>query len=201
MNKTINLITICLLLISNTAFSTIKPSHTTENVSVLGQVKGDFGAVAVDDEVITVENSDPISVDVLANDSLPKGGAIITAVTQPANGTAIIDNPPDSISYQPNSNYCNNENVTNDLDNTKSGGSDVILFATDNFNYTISGGSSATVFVTVNCESLAAVQSVPVNNIYWLLLLVFGTILLGANIITNGIDSYSEHSTGNGFEN
>ena len=158
MNKTINLITICLLLISNTAFSTIKPSHSTENASVLGQVKGDFGAV--DDEVITVENSDPISIDVLANDSLPKGGGIITAVTQPANGTAIIDNPPDSISYQPNSNYCNNGNIT------------------DNFDYTISGGSSATVFVTVNCGSLAAVQSVPVNNIYWLLFLVFVIFLM-----------------------
>jgi hypothetical protein len=87
--------------------------------------------VARDDSTSTVENV-PVTINVISNDVDPDGDALtITAVTQPANGTA-ANNGDGTITYTPNTSFV----------------------GTDGFNYTINDGnghsSSAhvTVFVT-----------------------------------------------------
>ena len=93
--------------------------------------------VAVDDTATVVEDDPATTIDVLANDTDIDGGPItIDPVTQPANGTVVITNGGDDLTYQPDPNYCN----------TQAGGSP------DTFTYTLApGGSTATVAVTVTC--------------------------------------------------
>jgi len=87
--------------------------------------------VAIDDYFSVKENSIPESEDVLFND---EGGLKeILSVTQPANGMVVITNNGADLTYQPNPDYCNDGNPT------------------DDFTYTITGGSFATVFMTVSC--------------------------------------------------
>ena len=59
----------------------------------------------------------------------------VVAVTQPANGTVVITNGGDDLTYQPDPDYCNTPPGT----------------TLDTFSYTLNGGSSATVTVTVTC--------------------------------------------------
>lgn len=88
--------------------------------------------IAVNDSAYTPNNT-AISIPVLANDSDPESNPLtVTAKTNGSLGTVVIDNPPDSVTYTPNS---------------TAGGSDA-------FTYTVSdgqGGSAVgTVTVTIN---------------------------------------------------
>jgi outer membrane protein OmpA-like peptidoglycan-associated protein len=92
---------------------------------------GNTPPVAVDDAISINQDSGPVVIDVLANDSDVDGDPlIITAVTQPANGSVVIDG--NNVIYTPASGFV----------------------GTDTFIYTIedgNGGSdTATVTVTVN---------------------------------------------------
>ncbi len=92
---------------------------------------------AVNDSPTVVEDSGANAIDVLANDTdVDAGPKSIGSVTQPANGTVVITGGGTGLTYQPNSNYCNNPPGT----------------TPDTFTYTLSpGGSTATVSVTVTC--------------------------------------------------
>ncbi len=111
---------------------------------------GDTATVAV---TVTCANDDPAAVDdvrtvdedtiatsfnVLSNDTdADPGDAIeITAVSNPANGTAtVLQGSPDQIVYTPDADYCNDPGAA----------------PTDDFTYTITGGDTASVAVTVTC--------------------------------------------------
>ena len=106
-------------------------------VSTVTVVAVDTDPTAVDDSATVNEDSGANAIDVLANDTDPDGGPIsVTSVTQPANGTVVITGGGTGLTYQPNSNYCNNPPGT----------------TLDTFTYTLTpGGDSATVTVTVTC--------------------------------------------------
>ncbi len=107
---------------------------STATVSVT--VPCDVPPTAVDDTATVTEDAAATSVDVLANDTDPDGGPMtITQVTQPANGTVVITNGGDDLTYQPDADFCNAPPGT----------------TTDDFTYTLGGGSIATVTVTVTC--------------------------------------------------
>ena len=82
---------------------------------------------------MVVQDAAPTAIDVRANDIDPDGGPkFVTAVTQPANGSAAIAGG--GVTYQPRAGYCN------DLGGTP-----------DTFVYALNGGSTASVAVTVQC--------------------------------------------------
>jgi len=93
----------------------------------------DDPAVAVDDTSALNEDVAGVNIAVLSNDTDIDGGIMnIASITQPLGGTAI--NNTVYIRYEPNPDYCNTGN------------------ATDDFIYTLNSGDSATVSVTVNCH-------------------------------------------------
>ncbi|MGE0247705.1 MAG: Ig-like domain-containing protein, partial [Pyrinomonadaceae bacterium] len=99
--------------------------------------------VANDDTFTVAEDSGATALDVLGNDSiLPDAGETltVTAVTQPAHGTAAI-NPDGTISYTPDANYN----------------------GADSFTYTISDGNGGTATATVNL-TVTPVNDPPVAN-------------------------------------
>ncbi len=92
--------------------------------------------VAVNDTATMLEDAAATAIDVLGNDTDVDGGPkVITAITQPTNGTVVTTGGGTGLTYKPNANYCN----------TQAGGTP------DTFTYTISGGDDATVSVTVTC--------------------------------------------------
>ena len=106
---------------------------STATVAVTVSCAGD-DPVAVDDAATVAEDSGANTINVLANDTDVDGGAkTITAATQPANGTVTVAADGQSLSYEPDPDYCNE------------GG------PSDDFTYTLNGGSTATVAVTVSC--------------------------------------------------
>ena len=79
------------------------------------------------DDTATTEQDTPVSVSVLANDSDPDGDALtLTAVTQPAHGSAFIDGS--AVLYNPAAGY----------------------FGPDSFDYTVSDGNGGTATATVS---------------------------------------------------
>jgi len=93
----------------------------------------DIAPVAVNDTSSSMnEDSGTIFIRVLENDTDVDGGTkVIESYTQSTNGTVGQSGP--SLSYQPNTNYCNDGNTK------------------DEFRYTLNGGSEATVSITVTC--------------------------------------------------
>jgi len=92
----------------------------------------DIAPTAVDDTATAIEDIGVIYLRVLDNDTDVDGGfKFIESYTQSNNGNVGTFGP--SISYRPNSNYCN-DGVT-----------------TDDFTYTLNGGSTATVKITITC--------------------------------------------------
>ena len=92
--------------------------------------------VAVNDTATVLEDAAATAVNVLANDTDVDGGPkVITAITQPTNGSVVTTGGGTGLTYQPNANYCNNPPGT----------------TPDTFTYTITGGDDATVSVTVTC--------------------------------------------------
>lgn len=91
--------------------------------------------VAVDDAATVTEDDAATTVDVLANDTdLDEGPIEIDSVTQPTNGTVVITNGGDDLTYEPDADYCNDGSPT------------------DDFTYTLApGGDTATVAMTVTC--------------------------------------------------
>jgi hypothetical protein len=108
---------------------------STATVSVT--VECDVPPVAVDDSAAVDEDDPASTVDVLANDTDTDGGPIsIDSVTQPADGTVVITNGGDDLTYEPDPDFCNDPPGT----------------TTDDFTYTLTPGTStATVTVTVTC--------------------------------------------------
>ena len=112
------------------------PSGATDLVTVTVEVTGvDDVPGAVDDTATVTEDDPATTIDVLANDTDPDGGPMaISAVTQPTNGTVVITNAGDDLTYEPDANACNDGTPT------------------DDFTYTLTpGGDTATVAVTVTC--------------------------------------------------
>ncbi|KRA31045.1 MULTISPECIES: RCC1 domain-containing protein [unclassified Nocardioides] len=96
----------------------------------------DVPPVAVDDVATVAQDSSDTLIDVLANDANADGGPkVVSAVTQPAHGTATIAAGGTSVTYRPDAGYCNEPGD-----------------AADEFPYTLNGGSTATVKVTVTCR-------------------------------------------------
>ncbi len=103
----------------------------------------DDNPLAVDDAATVLMKVSATTIDVLANDTdVDAGPKTITQVTQPINGTVVITNNGDDLTYEPDSDYCNEGAPT------------------DDFTYTLNGGSTATVAVTVSCD----VRPVSVND-------------------------------------
>ena len=91
---------------------------------------------AVNDSKTVDEDSATTTIDVLANDTDPDGGAkAIASATQPSNGTVVVAADGLSLSYRPGADYCNDPDPA----------------PADTFTYTVNGGSSASVAVTVTC--------------------------------------------------
>jgi len=97
----------------------------------------DHAPVASPDVATVAEGSVANTLDVLANDLDPDGGAqAVAAVTQPARGVAAVALDGASILYTPADGYCNQAPNT----------------PPDTFTYTLApGGSTATVAVAVSC--------------------------------------------------
>ena len=97
----------------------------------------DLPPVAMDDAATVAEDSGANSINVLANDTDGgDGGAmLVESVTAPANGSAAVIAGGTAVTYEPNTNYCNDPPGT----------------SPDTFTYTLNGGSTATVSVTVSC--------------------------------------------------
>jgi hypothetical protein len=103
---------------------------------------GNNPPVANDDSESVAEDSGATTIDVLANDTNADGGPkTIESVTQPANGTVVITNGGDDLTYEPDPNYYNDDT---------DGGYD----PEDTFKYTLNGGSEATVSMHVTAEPL-----------------------------------------------
>lgn len=82
----------------------------------------------------TTDEDNPLTVNVLTNDSDPNGDSIsVTSVTDPLNGTAVIDPGLASVTYTPDPDFC----------------------GADSFDYTISdglgGSDTASVSMSVTC--------------------------------------------------
>ena len=119
---------------------TLTPGGSTATVS-MGVFCADDAPTAVNDAATVPEDTAPVLVDVLANDTDPDGGTMqIATVSDPAHGTAVLlplgPGPYTAVLYQPDAAYCN----------TQTGGT------ADTFTYTLTpGGSTATVAMTVTC--------------------------------------------------
>lgn len=88
--------------------------------------------IAIDDTSTINEDLNVLYIRVLDNDTDVDGGPkVVDSFTQAAHGTVGTFGP--SLSYSPDSNYCNDGNTT------------------DDFTYTLNGGSQATVSITVDC--------------------------------------------------
>lgn len=87
------------------------------------------------DDTATISEDDPATpIDVRGNDNdIDSAVELIQSVTQPTNGTVAITNSGVDLTYEPNSNYCNDGSPT------------------DDFTYTLTGGATGTVEVTVTC--------------------------------------------------
>lgn len=93
-------------------------------------------AAAADDLRTVAEDAAATPFDVTANDDDPDGGEIgIASATDPAHGTVVVtQGSPDTLTYEPDDGYCNDD------------------AAPDAFSYTLEdGGDSAAVAVTVTC--------------------------------------------------
>ena len=124
---------------------TLAPGGSTATVGVTVTCVPDT-PVAIDDTETVAEDSDPTTIDVLANDDDPDPVGITHRLRRPSrtNGTVVVAADGADLTYQPDPNYCN----------TQTGGSP------DTFTYTLDpGGSTATVRVTVTC-----VPDTPVAN-------------------------------------
>ena len=110
---------------------------TTANVSVNVTPVND-NPVAVDD-VAATDNLNPVTVNVLGNDSDVDGDALsVTATTAPANGTAVI-NADGTVTYTANTNFS----------------------GSDSFIYTVTDGNGGTASATVSVN-VANVNLAPV---------------------------------------
>ena len=97
--------------------------------------------VAVDDDATVAEDAAATDIPVLANDMNVDGGPItINAITQPANGTAIITGGGTGVSYTPDANFCS-----------------IPVDQAEEIGYTLNGGCSATASVIVVCVDDAPV--------------------------------------------
>jgi VCBS repeat-containing protein len=91
---------------------------------------------AVNDTATVAQDGSAATIDVLANDTDPDGGAkAIASKTNGSHGTVAITHSGADLTYKPDPGYCNNQ--TGDPAET--------------FTYTLNGGSTATVTVKVTC--------------------------------------------------
>jgi len=109
-----------------------------------------------------IEDSNAITIDVLANDTNSGLDPIfVISKTNGSNGLVVITNGGANVSYTPNANYC----------------------GSDSFNYTITGNDSATVSIQVNCVDdapIAVADSVTVLE---------DSLNNGINVLANDTDT------------
>ncbi len=126
------------------SYTVTDPSGASDTAIVEVTVSNvNAGPIATDDSVATEEN-DPISINVLANDSDPDGDALtLTVLTQPAGGTAAVNAQGTRIVYSPVSGFS----------------------GADSFTYQVADpdGATATATVSVNVSSVNA-SPVAVND-------------------------------------
>ncbi|MFF2389566.1 Ig-like domain-containing protein [Agromyces sp. NPDC058104] len=103
----------------------------------VADVDEDVPPTAVADTATIEEDSEPTTIDVLANDTDPDGGPIsIDGVSAPSHGMLTVLADEQILSYEPFPGYCNDPPGT----------------TPDEFTYTLApGGSTTTVSVTVSC--------------------------------------------------
>ena len=128
------------------------PSDATSSIRVNITVTNiNEPPVAVDDTAVATEDGSAVIIDVLANDRDPEGmGLTLAATTQPANGSAAVEN--NEVKYTPTPGY----------------------YGSDTFTYTVSDGensSVANVFVRVDADgdptvelSTIQMQFVPIDG-------------------------------------
>ncbi len=77
--------------------------------------------VAIDDTVVTAEDTQAAAINVLSNDTDPEGDTLsVTAITQGANGGVVI-NTDNTVSYTPNNNFNGSDNFTYTIDDGNGG--------------------------------------------------------------------------------
>ncbi len=131
------------------------PKDATEDWAVLVRKAGEFRLEGIDPDVVPPNEApvatndaaaavagEPVSIDVLANDSDPEGSSLtIASVDDPTNGSAVIQNG--EIVYTPNENFDGSET----------------------FAYTVSDelGATTSANVTVNVAEAPPPQTTPAN--------------------------------------
>ena len=96
---------------------------------------------AVNDSATVGEDSGANAIDVLANDTdIDAGPKTVANASDPDHGTVVITGGGSGLTYEPDSNYCNDGPAPDDT-----------------FTYTLNGGSQATVSVAVSCGDDAPV--------------------------------------------
>nr|WP_159063664.1 Ig-like domain-containing protein [Thaumasiovibrio occultus] len=111
---------------------------STATVTITVTAADDGAPVAVADTVTTNEDTQLSSIDVLANDTLIDGAAVVAFDATSTNGATVTQNPDGTFNYTPAPDF----------------------HGTDVFSYTLqdADGQSATVNVTVNVVSVADTQ-------------------------------------------
>jgi DNA-binding beta-propeller fold protein YncE len=121
------------VMISPNAKSVYVATFTSNGVAIFDR-EALADPTAVDDTATVNEDDPATTIDVLANDQDVTVTTTINSVTQPANGTVVITNSGADLTYEPDADYCNDGDPT------------------DDFTYTLNEESTATVFVTVACS-------------------------------------------------
>src|SRR4029079_527938 len=85
---------------------TLTPGGSTATVAITVTCVDDPGT-AVNDGATVAEDDPATAIAVLANDTDPDGGSLVTSATQPANGAVVITGGGTGLTYQPNAGYCN----------------------------------------------------------------------------------------------
>ena len=113
--------------------------HIASAVATITVVSNANTVLVVQDDVVTTPVNQPVTIDVIANDTAPDSGVIrITGITQPTQGTAVINN--EQIIYTPVRDFS----------------------GTDTFTYTVSDGNNQVRSGTVTIRVIGTVNTAPV---------------------------------------
>jgi outer membrane protein OmpA-like peptidoglycan-associated protein len=113
--------------------------HIASAVATITVVSNANTVLVVQDDVVTTPVNQPVTIDVIANDTAPDGGVVrITGITQPTQGTAVINN--DQVVYTPVRDFS----------------------GTDTLTYTVSDGSNQVRSGTVTIRVIGTANTAPV---------------------------------------
>jgi len=113
--------------------------HIASAVATVTVVSNANTVLVVQDDVVTTPVNQPVTIDVIANDTAPDGGVVrITGVTQPTQGTAVINN--DQVIYTPVRDFV----------------------GTDTLTYTVSDGNNQVRSGTITIRVIGSANATPV---------------------------------------